>query len=66
MVLGYQNHGGENRPGLTYSLEILKSTALNQFFEFDNEQDCIWKLETYGDQYELSPKVVTHIVNVNI
>ena len=35
-----------NRPGLAYSLEILKSTALNQFFEFDNEQDCIWKLET--------------------
>ena len=26
--------------GLTYSLEIVKSTALNPFFEFDNEQDC--------------------------
>ena len=22
--------------------------------------------QIYGDQYELSPKVVTHIVNVNI
>ena len=46
IILLFKKNLNPNRPGLAYSLEILKSTALNQFFEFDNEQDCIWKLET--------------------